>query len=405
MPISVFYSYLSARVLVSVASSMLSVALGWHLYLYSNNPFDLALVGLLQITPMLLLFIVSGWVVDHFPRKLILVLCALLEACIYLGLAFSMNEGELNKPMIFTLVFIHGTVRAFYAPASSAILPNIVSKDFLSRAIAITSSTWTTAQTLGPLIAGLLIAWVDYETYYYFMAFSGAGAFLYMLLPTLPINKPTERGLKQLSGGIHFVFKNPIVLPSISLDMLIVLTGSVMALLPVYAIDVLHVDSTGLGMMRAMPALGGVMMGILLAKLPPMRNAGRMLFIALGIFAVSIFIFALSTALWLSLVALWIYGASDMISVNIRSTLIQLATPDELRGRVSAVNMLFIGISNEMGDFRSGSVAALFGPVATVLAGAGMALVVAVGGSLAFTKLRRLDKLADAETDSLDSTA
>lgn len=392
-----FVSYLSARVLMALASSMLSVAIGYHLFLYSRNPFDLALVGLMQILPMILLFIVTGWVVDHFPRKAILALCGLAEGFVYIGLALSMHDGDLDRVMIFSLLLVHGTARAFYSPASQAILPNIVGTHFLPRAVAITSATWTTAQTLGPVSAGLLIAWIGYDTYWILVALAVAGGCLYLLLPRIAVKKPQERGLKQVLGGIHFVLRDPIVLPSISLDLFIVLTGSVMALLPVYAIDVLGVGATTLGWMRAMPALGGVVMGLLLARLPPMRRSGNRLFISLGVFAASILVFALSDTLWISLAALWFYGASDMISVNIRSTLIQLATPDALRGRVSAVNMLFVGISNEMGDFRAGSVAALLGPVVTVVIGAGMAFVVALGGCALFPTLRRLDRLADAE--------
>jgi len=393
----VFVSYLSARISIALASSMLSVAIGWHLFTFSEDPFDLALVGLMQITPMMLLFIVSGWVNDHFSRKNILVLCAVVEACVYIGLALSMNGGDLNRPMIFSLLFIHGTVRTFYAPASSAILPNIVSTDYLSRAIAITSTTWTTAQTLGPLVAGILIALVDYGTYWFMLALVILGAVLYLQLPPLKTTKPLGRGIDQLLDGIRYVKRDPIVWPSISLDLFIMLCGSVMALLPVYAVNVLEVGTISLGFMRAMPALGGVMMGVLLARLPPRRNSGRLLFIALGVFSASILVFAISSVLWLSLIALWVYGASDMISVNIRSTLIQLATPDVLRGRVNAVNMLFIGISNEMSDFRAGSVAAVLGPVLTVLAGAGMAFMVTLGGYKLFPELRNLDKLTDAE--------
>jgi len=393
----VFVSYLSARISIALASSMLSVAIGWHLFTFSEDPFDLALVGLMQITPMMLLFIVSGWVNDHLSRKNILVLCAVVEACVYIGLALSMNGGDLNRPMIFSLLFIHGTVRTFYAPASSAILPNIVSTDYLSRAIAITSTTWTTAQTLGPLVAGILIALVDYGTYWFMLALVILGAVLYLQLPPLKTTKPMGRGIDQLLDGIRYVKRDPIVWPSISLDLFIMLCGSVMALLPVYAVNVLEVGTISLGFMRAMPALGGVMMGVLLARLPPRRNSGRLLFIALGVFSASILVFAISSVLWLSLIALWVYGASDMISVNIRSTLIQLATPDVLRGRVNAVNMLFIGISNEMSDFRAGSVAAVLGPVLTVLAGAGMAFMVTLGGYKLFPELRNLDKLTDAE--------
>ena len=394
-----FATYLGARILVSIASSMLTVAIGWHLFTYSGDPFDLALVGLLQITPMILLFIVSGMVVDHLPRKVILVTCALFEAVVYIGLGLSMNDGELNRQMIFILIFLHGTVRAFYSPASDAILIHLVTGDFFPKAVAVTSSMWTTAQTVGPLAAGLLLAWLDYDLYWILSGIVIAGSVMFMLLPNIKIDKPSGRGLKQLLGGIGYVKSNPIVLPSISLDLFIVLCGSVMVLLPVYAVDVLHVDEKTLGVMRAMPALGGVMMGILLAKLPAMRRAGKLLFIALSIFTLSILVFAYSTTLWISLVALWVYGASDMISVNIRSSLIQLATPDHLRGRVSAVNMLFIGISNEMGDFRGGAVAAVIGPALTVLTGAAMAFAVTLGGYMLFPRLRNLDKLTDAKVN------
>ena len=395
-----FSAYLAARVLISLADTMLTVTIGWHLYQYSGNPFDLALVGLMQILPMLCLFIVTGWVVDHFPRNKILIICAILEAVTYLGLAISMQDGELDKVMIFSLLFLHGCARAFNSPALQAILPNIVSKEFLSRAVALTSAMWTTASTAGPFIAGLMIAWVDFRTYWILVALSSLGAVCYFLLPKLPTSRPLGRGWKDLLSGIHYVMASPIVLPSISLDLFIVLLGSVVALLPVYVIDVLGVGPEALGMLRAMPALGGVMMGLTLAKLPPLRQAGKHLFFSLLVFSGSILVFAFSDKLWLSLAALWVYGAADMVSVNIRLTLIQLATPDELRGRVSAVNMLFIGASNELGDFRAGSVAALFGPVATVILGACMAFGVTAGGYLLCTRLRRLDRLTDVEVEA-----
>ncbi|MDX1480274.1 MAG: MFS transporter, partial [Woeseiaceae bacterium] len=181
-----------------------------------------------------------------------------------------------------------------------------------------------------------------------------------------------------------------------SLDMFIVLVGSVVALLPVYAIDILNVGPETLGLMRAMPALGAVIAGVLLARLPAMRRTGSLLFSALVVFALSILVFALSASLWLSLAALFVYGASDMVSVNVRMTVIQLATPDGLRGRVNSVNSLFIATSNDMGDFRAGTVATLLGPVATVLTGGLMAVGVALGGYLLFPKLRRLDRITDA---------
>jgi MFS family permease len=392
-----FIAYLAARVLLGLAGAMLSVTIGWHLYQNSGNPFDLALVGLMQVLPMLGLFIVTGWVVDHFPRRTILIGCALMESVVFVGLALCLRQGQLNKFLVYALLFVHGGAMAFYSPAMQAILSNVVSRETLPRAIALTSAAWTTASTAGPFAAGLMLAWLDRGTYWVLVALSALGAGCFIRLPPLPASRTAGMDIQHLLIGIRYVWTNPIVLPSISLDLFIVLTGSVIALLPVYAIDVLHVGPEALGLLRAMPALGGVMMGVALAKFIPTRRTGKRLFIALGIFAASILVFALSQTFWISLLALWVYGAADMISVNIRSSLIQLATPDELRGRVSAVNMLFIFCSNELGDFRAGSVAALIGAVPTVITGALMAFAVALGGCWLFPHLRRLDRITDVE--------
>jgi len=399
MPGHAFIAYLAARVSISLAGAMLSVTIGWHLYQHSGNPFDLALVGLMQILPMLGLFILTGWVIDHFSRKTILVICAIVDSLVFLGLALTMQLGDFNKVMIFSLLFLHGCSQAFYSPAMQAILPNIVGRELLSRAVAITSAAWTTASTTGPFVAGLMIAWVDYGAYWILVVLTTLAAVFFLLLPPIPAGKSIGRDLQHLLSGIRFVWSNAYVLPSITLDLFIILFGGVMALLPVYAIDVLNVGPEVLGMLRAMPALGGVMMSLVLARLTPLRQAGNLLFISFMVYAVSVLVFALSKTLWISLLALWVYGASDMISVNIRSTLIQLATPDNLRGRVSAVNMLFIYTSNELGDFRAGSVAALIGPVATVVTGAVMALGVTISGYWRFSKLRQLDRVTDVSPE------
>ena len=374
---------------------MLAVSIGWHLYQATGNPLDLGLVGLMQILPMLILFLASGWAVDHYPRKTILLIVSVVEVIVYVGLALSMQDGVVERLNVFSILFLHGCAYAFIAPTTEAILPNIVDDEYLSRAVAITSSVWTTATTIGPFAAGLLIAKFDFGTYWWLVAISALGAFCYLWLPRLAVSRTSRGGLNDLLSGIRHVFANPYVMPSISLDLLIVLFGSVMALLPVYVIDVLQAGPEALGLMRAMPAVGGVMVALLTARLPPFRRSGHLLFVALLIFAASIFLFAFSRSLWLSLLALWIYGASDMISVNIRMTVIQLATPDEVRGRVNAVNILFISSSNDLGDFRAGSVAALPGPMNTIILGAAMSLVVAVGGCWLCPKLRRLDRVTD----------
>lgn len=379
---------------------MLSVAVGWHIYAATGDPFDLALVGLMQILPIAGLFIFSGWVVDNLQRKHILIACAVLQGLVLLGLSVSFNSGEFDRLTVFGLLFLKGVTRAFYSPAVESILPGIVSRENLSRAVAITSTFWTAGGAAGPVIAGLLIVWLDLGIYYLLAALCFLAATLMLYLPVIAVRRPTGRALAQLLDGIRYVFRNPLVLPSISLDMLIVLVGSVVALLPVYAIDVLHVGPEALGMMRAMPALGAVVAGILLTRLPAMRRTGALLNAALAVFAMSILVFAVSGSLMLSLGALFIYGASDMVSVNVRSTIIQLATPDELRGRVNSVNSLFIATSNDLGDFRAGTVASFVGPVATVLAGGFMAVGVVAGAYLLFPTLRKLDRITDARETS-----
>lgn len=397
MPGMQFYFYLCAYVLVTLASSMLSVAVGWHIYEATGDPFDLALVGLMQVLPIAGLFIVSGWVADNFPRDRILVACTLLQSATYAGLVLFVGEDDVNRAGVFSLLFLNGVARAFFGPAMQSTLPRIVTQEALSRAVAVSSTGWTAAGTAGPFVAGLLIAWVDTGVYWALGLLAFGGALFFLALPRMSVSRSTGRGLSQLMEGIRYVMTNPFVLPGISLDLFIVLLGSVVALLPVYAIDILDVGPEALGLLRAMPALGAVIAGVLIARIPTMRHTGATLFVALAVFALSILVFAVSETFWLSLAALLIYGGSDMISVNVRTTLIQLATPDELRGRVSAVNSLFIASSNDLGDFRAGATAAFIGPVATVLAGGVMALGVAAGGYLVFPKLRRLDRVSEVQ--------
>ena len=351
----------------------------------------------MQILPIMLLFIVTGWVVDHFSRKQVLIACCSLELVVFLGLALHLQGGEIDRVLVFGLLFVNGCAKAFQSPAMDAVLPNIVPADYLSRAVAITSTAWIAANTAGPFVAGLLIAGIDFYTYWILVLLAVVAVAATFQLPTLVIAEKTQRSGHQLLEGIQFVFRNPIVLPSISLDLLIVLTGSVMALLPVFAADVLNVGPEALGLLRAMPALGAVLAGFALTRLPPMRRSGHSLFAALLVFCLSIVVFALSEQLWLSLVALFVYGASDMVSVNVRSTLIQIATPDALRGRVSAVNSLFISTSNDLGDFRAGAAAAGLGAVQAVLVGSVMAFAVTIGGLFVCRQLRDLDRLEDAK--------
>jgi MFS family permease len=399
-----FILYLVSRVFVTLAATMLSVAVGWHIYEATGNPFDLALVGLMQILPIASLFIVSGWVVDNLQRKHVLIACAALQGLVLLGLAYSLG-GEFERVTVFGLLLLNGVARAFYMPAVQAILPGIVPHESLEKAVAVSSTAWTGAGTAGPFVAGFLIAWLDTDIYLLLAVFTFIAGALLFYLPAVTVRRPTGRGLAQLLEGVRYVYKNPLVLPAISLDLFIVLVGSVVALLPVYAIDVLNVGPEALGLMRAMPALGAVSAGILLTRLPAMRQAGKLLYGSLAMFALSIIVFALSGNLWLSLGALLVYGATDMVSVNVRSSIIQLATPDELRGRVNSVNSLFIATSNDMGSFRAGAVATVLGPVATVLVGGLMSVGVVVGAWWLFPTLRRLDRITDADRLSQERDA
>jgi len=384
---------------MSLTSTMLTVVIGWHLYQLTGDPFDLALVGLVQIVPILLLFIVSGWAVDNFSRRNVLVVCGLIDTVILLLLALAMQPENFDKALVFALLFCHGCVRAFFSPAHQAILPNIVEREDLSHAVAVTAIVWNVASTGGPFAAGILLAWLDRDTYWVLAALSLVAGLLFMTFPVLVQKQSSGRGIAQVLGGIGFIKRNPIVLGSISLDLFTVLLGSVMALLPIYAIDILKVGPEALGVLRGMPALGAVMIGLVMTKLP-LRKPGMNLFCALIIFSLSILLFAYSTNFWLSLFALWVYGATDMVSVNIRSTLIQMATPDDLRGRVSAVNSIFIASSNEMGDFRAGAMATLLPVTTTVALGGVMALGVALGGYFLFPSIRNLGSLNEIESES-----
>ncbi len=375
---------------------MLSVSLGWHIYQATANPLHLALIGLMQILPVFLFFFATGWIVDSFSRKKILAICAIFDAFVLAGVSALMLNEKLDLWLLFGCVFVHGTVMALYFPSSQAIIPNIVPENKIRRAIALSSTVNNVAQTCGPLLAGILLAVIDVNIYIVMTSLMVASAFSYKLLPNFhPLNH-TSRSWEGIVGGIKFVLSNSIVLGAVALDLLIVMLGSVVALLPIYAADILKVGPEELGILRGMPALGAAVVGVLLASLNEMRACGKNLFTALLVFGVSIIVFGLSTNFWLSVLALFIYGASDIVSVNIRLSLIQIATPDHLRGRVSAVNGIFISSSNEMGDVRSGGVASAIGPVATVILGGVMAVGVAVGGGMLFAKLRKLDKVTDA---------
>jgi MFS family permease len=391
-----FVGYLGARIAIGIANTMLIVALGWHLYEITGDPWSLALVGLMQIIPVYVFFFVSGYVIDRFPRVWVVRACALVEALAVLGIAQILTQGDPDLPTLYVLVFMHGAGRAFHGPALHAIVPNIVPREVLDRAIAMSSTSWNAASIVGPVVAGYLILLLDRRIYDVIALASAATLIGYLFIPSIRI--PQEQGdrLKTLLAGIQYVRGKPIILGGLTIDLLMVGFGSVMVLLPVFAADILLVGPEELGLMRGMPALGSVLMGLFLStRRQEISGAGPKLWFSLIVFAASILVFSLSEILILSLVALFFYGASDMVSVNIRMGMVQAATPEYLRGRVAAVNMLFIQTSNEGGDFRGGALAGLLGPVQTVLIGGVLGLGFLVWSKKQFPGLYTLDKISD----------
>ncbi|NVK56800.1 MAG: MFS transporter [Alteromonadaceae bacterium] len=388
-----FAWFLGGRGMFSTIESIMAVAFAWHLYERTGDPFDLALVGLYQITPIYVLFPLTGWVVDHISRSKILIAGATMQLLVLTGFAVLMMSPHFNKWYLLTLISVYGCGKAFMSPALQATLPNLVKKHHLNQAVAITSTVWNIALTVGPFVAGILIAWLDRDIYWLLVVSALVTLTCFVNIPHMGAAN-TAKGKRDLLGGLRFVAQNKIVLGSLSVDLFIILLGSVVALLPVYAADILNVGPEGLGLLRAMPAAGAVLMGVYLSKFKTEFNyTGITLFASLVIFACAILTFALSQTLWLTASALFVYGASDMISVVIRGAVVQLNTPDALRGRVSAANSIFIASSNQLGDFRAGTVAAALGPVNATLIGGWCALAVAVSGAWWFKDLRQLKTL------------
>lgn len=395
-----FIGYLLSRSAVGVANTMLVVSLGWHLYALTGDPWSLALVGLMQILPVYAFFFVSGIVIDYVPRIWVVRTAALIEALAVLGIAWVMHKPEPDLFWVYALVALHGSARAFHAPALQAIVPNIVHESVLDRAVAVSTTVWHSAMILGPVSAGLLISWLDRDVYALITVALVVALLGYALIPVFRVTHLAGRTLKSFMAGMSYVWRHPVLLGGLSVDVLMVGFGSVFVLLPIYAVDVLQVGPFELGLLRAAPALGSILIGIAIAaRRTPMAAVGDKLFWSLCVFSASIVVFALSELWLLSLAALFVYGASDMVSVNIRSAMIHRATPESLRGRVSAVNMLFIQTSNEAGDFRGGAFAALMGAVPTAVLGGVIAAGVLAFSRARFAPLYALDRTSDLKPD------
>lgn len=389
-----FARYWWALILTGFALQMQTVAVGWQVYAMTGNPFDLGLIGLSQFAPSLALVLVTGTVADRYSRRLILGVClALMAGCAAALVVLSGGEMTSVWP-IFIILAIFGGARAFYNPARQAIVPNLVPKQDLPRAIAMIGTGQQVATICGPAIGGMLYALAPEAAYGATLAALGLAAMLFLSIPQpAQIKSGKAVNWETLNAGFRYIWSEKVVLGAISLDLFAVLLGGAVALLPVYAADILEVGPTGLGFLRAAQAIGAIAMGAWLVFRPVRDFAGRTMLITVFIFGLFTLVFALSETLWLSVVALVGMGAADMISVNIRSSLVQLWTPDDLRGRVNAVNQVFIGASNEVGGFRAGTMAAFIGPVAAVAIGAAGTVAVAGAWATLFPEMRRIRSL------------
>ena len=391
-----FRTFLWTRLLGTTANQMLMVALAWQIYDISGSAWDLGLVGLMQFIPALLLTLPAGQWVDRVDRRQVLALSLVLQAIAAAFLTWGTLHGWIDRHLIFGMCIVMGVARALQMPAQQAIVPALVSVAELPRAFAASSTLLKLAVIGGPVLGGFLYAFGAAVVYGTGLAFLVVSTLYIAAIPRLPRNANAEPvSLESLFAGFAFIWKKKPVLGAISLDLFAVLLGGATALLPIYAKDILHTGPWGLGFLRAAPAVGALAMGLLLARKPLARHVGRRMFVSVAIYGVSIVVFGLSENFALSMIALAIGGGADMVSVVIRQTLVQLDTPDDMRGRVSAVNSVFIGASNELGEFRAGSIGEWLGPVgATVVGGVGT-LIVAGLWFRWFPALARRDRLME----------
>lgn len=395
-----FVSFLTARVAAVVATQVQAVVVAWQVYDQTRNALALAFVGLAQFLPMLCLLMPAGDLLDRFDRRRILTLSWVLGGVCSALLWWLSSHETASLAGIYAVLVLYGCSRAFAGPAMQSMLPQIVPRAQLAQAIAANSMLIRVASIGGPILGGVLYSLGGGELTYAVCCasfFTGVALLLRVRVAHGSPVGPTQGTMWQrFAAGIVFIRSRPIVLGTISLDLFAVLLGGVVALLPIYAHEVLHVGPSGLGALRSSMALGELCAGLFLSVRPIRRSVGRTMFIAVAVFGLANLVFALSTLFWLSMVALAVAGAADMVSVYIRGALVQFSTPDHMRGRVNAVNMLFIGSSNELGELRAGTSASWLSVVPAAVVGSLCTLGVVGGWMLAFQQLRKVDRFEDA---------
>jgi MFS family permease len=394
-----FNLFQGARLLSVLGMQMQSVAVGWQIYAITGRPLDLAWAGLAQFVPAVCFSLVTGQAADRFERRRILIACHVTMTLLS-GALWFIAKGRVTAvaPIYMVLVGV-GVARAFAGPASQSIVPTVVPAEHFGNAVAWGSSLWQAATIVGPALGGVVFAATGGASAVYALAlccFAGAVALVVSMRPIAKVRPNAVTSWKSLFAGVRYVRDNEILLGAISLDLFAVLLGGATALLPAYARDILHLGPRALGILRSAPGIGAACTGAALARWPIEKRVGAKMLACVALFGVATVVFGVSRNFAMSVVALVVAGAADMVSVVVRSALVQLATPDSMRGRVSAVNMVFIGASNELGEFESGVTAQWLGVVpSVVLGGVGTVVVVAIW-AWRFPALGRVDKLDDA---------
>lgn len=392
-----FAVFAAARLCTTLAWQILGAAVGWQVWQLTHNPLSLAFVGLAQFLPFVLLVLPAGQVADRFDRRLVLIAAYGVEvACCAVLLWFTLSGSHAVWPVIVAMA-LFGVGRSFWMPTGQAITPNLIAPDLFPSAVAVNATLFQTGVIVGPALGGLLLilgAQIAYATTLCLLVL--AVLLITMIKPVRARVPDGDFKPGDVLEGLKFVFRRRPVLGAISLDLFAVLFGGATAMMPIYASDVLHVNPVGYGMLRSAPGVGAALMAAVLAFAPLRRHVGRWMFSGVALFGVSTILFGLSRVYWLSLIALFMLGLGDMVSVFVRQLLVQLETPDAIRGRVSAVSSMFIGASNELGEFESGLAARALGLVPSVVVGGIATLLVVLVYMKFFPELRRMDRFRQA---------
>ncbi len=389
-----YQRYFTSRFLTAFSIHVLTTTIGFHLYDVTSNPLWLGLVGVILFAPSLLFVVITGMAADKLNRRFVMAGATLLLAASAALVAVLAMTGHFEPILVLVAMFFVGTGRAFFSPASSSLVVNLVPKEDFGNAVGWITSSWQLASIVGPAVAGFAFEFLRGWTYLISALFFLAAAFFILSIP-----KPDQRiskeptTLRTLLGGFEYVWKTKIVLGAITLDLFAVFLGSAVWLMPIFAKDILDIGSVGNGFLRAAPGIGAIIMAVYLIRFPVKDHAGKILLVSVFLFGLATMVFGYSKLAWLSIVALMFVGAFDMISVYIREILLQLWTPDEVRGRVNAVNSIFLGASNELGDARAGFVAARLGAILTVVTGGLAAIGVVALVTALFPELRKVRKL------------